>query len=44
MQTLTLGKTGLTVSELCLGTMTWGTPEHRRPRAMPRPTWRWSMA
>ena len=25
MQTLTLGKTGLTVSELCLGTMTWGT-------------------
>ncbi len=25
MKTLTLGKTGLTVSELCLGTMTWGT-------------------
>jgi aryl-alcohol dehydrogenase-like predicted oxidoreductase len=25
MQTLTLGKTGLTVSELCLGTMTWGS-------------------
>ncbi|NHB78317.1 aldo/keto reductase [Rhodobacter calidifons] len=25
MQKLTLGKTGLTVSELCLGTMTWGT-------------------
>jgi aryl-alcohol dehydrogenase-like predicted oxidoreductase len=25
MQTLTLGKTGLTVSEICLGTMTWGT-------------------
>ena len=25
MQTLTLGKTGLTVSALCLGTMTWGT-------------------
>jgi aryl-alcohol dehydrogenase-like predicted oxidoreductase len=25
MQTLTLGKTGLKVSELCLGTMTWGT-------------------
>jgi aryl-alcohol dehydrogenase-like predicted oxidoreductase len=25
MQTLTLGKTGLQVSELCLGTMTWGT-------------------
>lgn len=25
MQTLTLGRTGLTVSELCLGTMTWGT-------------------
>jgi aryl-alcohol dehydrogenase-like predicted oxidoreductase len=25
MQTLTLGKTGLTVSEFCLGTMTWGT-------------------
>jgi aryl-alcohol dehydrogenase-like predicted oxidoreductase len=25
MQTLSLGKTGLTVSELCLGTMTWGT-------------------
>jgi aryl-alcohol dehydrogenase-like predicted oxidoreductase len=25
MQTLTLGKTGMTVSELCLGTMTWGT-------------------
>jgi aryl-alcohol dehydrogenase-like predicted oxidoreductase len=25
MQTLPLGKTGLTVSELCLGTMTWGT-------------------
>ena len=24
MKTLTLGKTGLTVSELCLGTMTWG--------------------
>ena len=25
MQTLTLGNTGLTVSELCLGTMTWGS-------------------
>ena len=25
MKTLPLGKTGLTVSELCLGTMTWGT-------------------
>ncbi|MES2916727.1 MAG: aldo/keto reductase [Pseudomonadota bacterium] len=25
MKTLSLGKTGLTVSELCLGTMTWGT-------------------
>ncbi|MBN8633248.1 MAG: aldo/keto reductase [Rhodobacterales bacterium] len=25
MKTLTLGKTGLTVSELCLGTMTWGS-------------------
>jgi aryl-alcohol dehydrogenase-like predicted oxidoreductase len=25
MRTLTLGKTGLTVSEICLGTMTWGT-------------------
>lgn len=25
MKTLTLGKTGLTVSEICLGTMTWGT-------------------
>lgn len=25
MKTLTLGRTGLTVSELCLGTMTWGT-------------------
>ncbi|MDP3261395.1 MAG: aldo/keto reductase [Tabrizicola sp.] len=25
MQTLRLGKTGLTVSELCLGTMTWGS-------------------
>ena len=25
MQTLTLGKSGLTVSALCLGTMTWGT-------------------
>ena len=25
MKTLTLGTTGLTVSELCLGTMTWGT-------------------
>ena len=25
MRTLTLGKTGLTVSELCLGTMTWGS-------------------
>ena len=25
MQTLTLGKTGLTVSEICLGTMTWGS-------------------
>ncbi|HLQ17385.1 MAG TPA: aldo/keto reductase [Tabrizicola sp.] len=25
MKTLTLGKTGLTVSKLCLGTMTWGT-------------------
>ncbi len=25
MQTLTLGTTGLTVSELCLGTMTWGS-------------------
>lgn len=25
MKTLTLGKTGLPVSELCLGTMTWGT-------------------
>lgn len=25
MKTLILGKTGLTVSELCLGTMTWGT-------------------
>jgi aryl-alcohol dehydrogenase-like predicted oxidoreductase len=25
MKTLTLGKTGLKVSELCLGTMTWGT-------------------
>jgi aryl-alcohol dehydrogenase-like predicted oxidoreductase len=25
MKTLMLGKTGLTVSELCLGTMTWGT-------------------
>lgn len=25
MQNLTLGKTGLTVSEICLGTMTWGT-------------------
>ncbi len=25
MQMLPLGKTGLTVSELCLGTMTWGT-------------------
>jgi aryl-alcohol dehydrogenase-like predicted oxidoreductase len=25
MRSLTLGKTGLTVSELCLGTMTWGT-------------------
>lgn len=25
MKTLTLGKTGLTVSALCLGTMTWGT-------------------
>jgi aryl-alcohol dehydrogenase-like predicted oxidoreductase len=25
MKTLTLGKTGLTVSEICLGTMTWGS-------------------
>jgi aryl-alcohol dehydrogenase-like predicted oxidoreductase len=25
MQTLTIGKTGMTVSALCLGTMTWGT-------------------
>lgn len=25
MKTLTLGKTGLNVSELCLGTMTWGS-------------------
>jgi aryl-alcohol dehydrogenase-like predicted oxidoreductase len=25
MKTLTLGTTGITVSELCLGTMTWGT-------------------
>ena len=25
MKTLTLGRTGLTVSELCLGTMTWGS-------------------
>jgi aryl-alcohol dehydrogenase-like predicted oxidoreductase len=25
MRTLILGKTGLTVSEICLGTMTWGT-------------------
>lgn len=25
MKTLTLGKTGLTVSRLCLGTMTWGS-------------------
>jgi aryl-alcohol dehydrogenase-like predicted oxidoreductase len=25
MQTLTLGRTGLTVSALCLGTMTWGS-------------------
>ncbi|MDX5350364.1 MAG: aldo/keto reductase [Paracoccaceae bacterium] len=25
MHTLTLGKTGLTVSQLCLGTMTWGS-------------------
>ncbi len=25
MKTLTLGKTGLTVSQICLGTMTWGS-------------------
>jgi aryl-alcohol dehydrogenase-like predicted oxidoreductase len=30
MKTLTLGKTGLTVSELCLGTMTWGTQTTER--------------
>ncbi|OYW59127.1 MAG: aldo/keto reductase [Rhodobacterales bacterium 12-65-15] len=30
MKTLTLGKTGLTVSELCLGTMTWGSHNSER--------------
>ena len=25
MKTLPLGKTGLSVSEICLGTMTWGS-------------------
>ena len=37
MRIRTLGRSGLRVSELCLGTMTFGTS--RRTRGSPRTTW-----
>ena len=43
MKMIPLGRSGLTVSELCLGTMTWGT-QNTEAEGHAQADWRWSVA